>query len=71
MHCSPAEEMQVDMKDGLPRRRVRIHDRAIAARRDALFPRDLGGHERKSTEQLGVSRLIQTGNVLPRNHQHV
>jgi len=63
--------MQVDVKDGLPGRSVRVHHRAISVRRDAFLPRDLRGHERESAEKLRIVRLVQAGNVLAGNHQHV
>src|SRR3954467_5733201 len=63
--------MQVDVKNGLAGIGVRIDHSAIPALRQSFGLRELCGHQMHLADDVGVLRLVQRHDVLPRNDQNM
>ena len=72
MQRAPAQQMQMQMKDGLPCVRANVKDRAISFFETALF-RELRRGQVQSADDLGILRLrlFQAGHVSLGNDQDV
>jgi len=61
----------MNVKNGLTRIGIGVHDDAIATLGDTLGLRQLRRHQMHSPDDLGRSNVIERVDVLPRNHQNV
>src|SRR6266550_8840468 len=72
-HGPSAEQVQVQVIDGLSRLRPLVEDQAVAVAIDLAFIRDAVGDLEHAGEHGGVRRreVVDARNVFLRNHQHM
>src|SRR5215471_14640474 len=71
LHVPTADDVNVDVKHRLSGVLVGVDDRPIAGLVDAFLSGDLDGREEQLAEELRIVRVVERGDVLPGNHQHM
>jgi hypothetical protein len=73
MHVAPAQQVQVNMKNGLSRRCIAIHDNPIALLCTVQLPGQLRSGQHDMPKQFGIAggSIVEGRHMLPGDDQYV